>query len=495
MKTKNLPLALLTSAFCLLTSYLSFSQGTWSQKANFGGLSRTVAVGFSIGTKGYIGTGYDINTNSSSAFWEYNSITDSWTQKADFGGVGRYQAAGFSIGTKGYIGTGLEAVYTNDFWEYDPSNNTWSQKANFGGAGRNRAVGFSLGTKGYLGMGYDGSGERQDFWEYDPSSDTWIQKADYPVTRQRLAFFTIGNKGYVGTGDIGLVQNDFYEYNPSSDTWTQKTNFGGAPRHSAIGFSIGAKGYMGTGQDASAGYLNDVWEYDTTADTWTQISNFAGTVRRGASAFTVGNKAYLGTGDNASILNDFWEFNSCNIVLNINTTNSACGMATGTATVVATNGTSPYTYQWTNGDATANADTLSAGLYMVTVTDASGCTEQAPVMINDAAAPVITVNTVTNVTCNGGSNGAITINVTGGSSPYTYFWANGNTNQNMSSLQAGPHEIHVTDASGCVAMELFLVSQPSPISHSISKTNASCGGNNGTATDTASGGTSPYSYA
>ncbi|MBI4947768.1 MAG: hypothetical protein HY840_15360 [Bacteroidetes bacterium] len=89
-------------------------------KDRFRGVGRNYAVGFSIGTKGYIGTG----TNGASYFkdfWEYNPVGNTWTQKTDFGGTARRMAVGFSIGTKGYIGTGLDAVsYTKDFWEYCP---------------------------------------------------------------------------------------------------------------------------------------------------------------------------------------------------------------------------------------------------------------------------------------------------------------------------------------------------------------------------------------
>jgi hypothetical protein len=43
---------------------------------------------------------------------------------------------GFSIGNKGYLGTGLDhdyPSYKKDFWEYDPVANAWTQKADFGG--------------------------------------------------------------------------------------------------------------------------------------------------------------------------------------------------------------------------------------------------------------------------------------------------------------------------------------------------------------------------
>jgi hypothetical protein len=55
-------------------------------------------------------------------FWEFDPVTNVWTQLADFGGVARSDAVGFSIGTKGYIGTGRINLSTqlNDFWEFNP---------------------------------------------------------------------------------------------------------------------------------------------------------------------------------------------------------------------------------------------------------------------------------------------------------------------------------------------------------------------------------------
>src|ERR1039457_5533181 len=93
--------------FSILTdTCLAQSPNTWVQKANFGGAARLWAVGFSIGNKGYIGTGEDMGGTDYRDFWQYNITTNSWTQKANFGGIARYRAVGFSIGSKGYIGTG-----------------------------------------------------------------------------------------------------------------------------------------------------------------------------------------------------------------------------------------------------------------------------------------------------------------------------------------------------------------------------------------------------
>src|SRR5437773_10436814 len=78
---------------------------------------------------------------------------DTWTQKTDFGGTARYGVVGFSIGSKGYLGTGTDGVNHEDFWAYDPATNTWTQKADFGGGPRQVAVSFTIGNKGYVGTG------------------------------------------------------------------------------------------------------------------------------------------------------------------------------------------------------------------------------------------------------------------------------------------------------------------------------------------------------
>jgi hypothetical protein len=176
----------------------------WTQKANFAGTGRRGAVGFSIGSKGYIGTGND-ESGHIKDFWEYDPTANIWTQKADFGGGVRETAVGFSIGRRGYIGTGYDNSYskTKDFWEYDPVANTWTRKADFGGTARDSAVGFSIGSRGYIGMGegYDGSySMKSDFWEYNPG----VVKNDFngdghtdlfwrnPVTGENVVYYMDG---------------------------------------------------------------------------------------------------------------------------------------------------------------------------------------------------------------------------------------------------------------------------------------------------------------
>src|ERR1051325_11216231 len=90
-----------------------------------------------------------------------DGITPNWPQKTDLPGDARDYAVSFSIGDKGYVGTGENGSYMKDFWEYNPTADSWVQKADFGGTARERAIGFSVGSKGYIGTGYDGGARGQ----------------------------------------------------------------------------------------------------------------------------------------------------------------------------------------------------------------------------------------------------------------------------------------------------------------------------------------------
>jgi len=283
----------------------------WTQKANFP-VDKRNAVGFTIGNKGYMGFGADKNENASD-FWEYNPTSNRWTKKTGLPGNTIHRVEGkfvaFSIENKGYICIGT----SNEFWEYDPGVNNWTRKADFPGEGRKNAVGFSIGNKGYVGTGYAGYIEFKlfkDFWEYDPVLNQWTRIADFAGgLRYSAAGFSIANKGYVGTGYetlYGSLKDDFWEYDPVANRWTQKADLIGSfgtSRVIPIGFSIENKGYIGI-MDSK------ILEYDTELNMWSQKTIFLGEPRLDPAGFAIGNKGYIGTGYYNSIQNlkDFWEF-------------------------------------------------------------------------------------------------------------------------------------------------------------------------------------------
>jgi N-acetylneuraminic acid mutarotase len=311
-----------TILICLGASFQiqGFSQNTWIQKTNFGGAARYDAVSFSIGNKGYIGTGD--NSGLKKDFWEYNPSGSTWMQKADFGGSARQGAVGFSIGTKGYVGTGYDGNNpVKDFWEFDPIANTWTKKADFGGTARTQAAAFSIGANGYIGTGVDASVNfTKDFWQWNQASDTWTAITSLPDSGRSGALgFSIDKKGYLCTGYSGLFTTTYYqklwEYDTTSNTWAKKADFPGNGRSDAAGFSFAGSLYLGMGGQGSTG-LSDFWEWNPALNTWTQRVNFSGTAKQGTAGFAIGSKGYIGTGTTSvATLNcktDLWEYTPLN---------------------------------------------------------------------------------------------------------------------------------------------------------------------------------------
>ena len=179
-------------------------------------------------------------------------------------------------------------------------------------------------------------------------------------------------------------------------------------------------------------------------------------------------------------------------------TNVTCnGASNGTATVTASGGTGAFTYSWApSGGTAATATSLAAGNYTVTVTDANLCTTTQTFNITEPTVLTASNGGTTNVSCNGGSNGSATVSVTGGTTPYSYSWApSGGTAATATGLAAGTYTVTVVDANFCTTTQSFSITEPTTLSASGTQTDVSCfGGTNGTATVTAAGGTSPYTY-
>ncbi len=188
--------------------------------------------------------------------------------------------------------------------------------------------------------------------------------------------------------------------------------------------------------------------------------------------------------------------------LSASATNTSCGSCNGTATVNASGASTPYTYQWNDPSSgvTNSVASLCAGSFQVTVTDANGCTEIAGVNVSDGVSMSISTSS-TDANC-GNATGTATANPTGGTTPHTYLWDDPGTqtNQVAVGLNSGTYNVTITDAAGCtVETDFFsaaVVNSTAGVAASIpsSSNPSSCGISDGTATASASGGSSPYSY-
>jgi hypothetical protein len=191
------------------------------------------------------------------------------------------------------------------------------------------------------------------------------------------------------------------------------------------------------------------------------------------------------------------------VVTPVAQTNISCnGGSNGTGSVSASGGQPGYTYNWTpgnpTGDGTASVTGLTVGNWTCTVTDANACTNTATFNITAPTAIVVTPVAQTNISCNGGSNGAASVSASGGQPGYTYNWTPGNPTgdgtASVTGLTAGNWTCTVTDANACTNTAAFNITAPPAIAASITSTNTSCSSNTGSAAVVASGGTGAYTY-
>ncbi len=181
---------------------------------------------------------------------------------------------------------------------------------------------------------------------------------------------------------------------------------------------------------------------------------------------------------------------------------SCCNCSNGSITVNASGGNSLYQYTkdgGSNWQASNLFSGLVAGTYSILVRDGNSCYSSSQnITITEPGGVNISSTSTVNVTCNGGSNGSIAVSALGGATPYQYSKDNGSTWQlsnTFSNLNAGTYSVKVKDNNNCSSSSSVIISQPSAVSFTYTKSNASCFGcNDGTFSISASGGTPSYQY-
>ena len=186
------------------------------------------------------------------------------------------------------------------------------------------------------------------------------------------------------------------------------------------------------------------------------------------------------------------------LIPSISTTSITCfNVCNGALGGNATGGTPTYTMSWATPSGTVAGSALTgrcAGVYTLTVRDVNNCTATATSSLTQPTDMTLSINP-TNVNCFGSCNGVLSGLATGGTPGYTLNWSNGFTGNPNIGLCAGAYTLTTTDANGCVKTGTAAVGSPSAIVMTQSTTATSCAAScDGSATITATGGTTPYTF-
>jgi hypothetical protein len=153
-----------------------------------------------------------------------------------------------------------------------------------------------------------------------------------------------------------------------------------------------------------------------------------------------------------------------------------CGASNGVVNIYPSGGAGAYSYSWNGSTGTATiVDNLSAGVYTVTVIDASGCTTSTIIDVNNTNAAYPSIPNFTPVTCYGDSNGYASAIASGGTGALNYSWSNGQTTAAATNLSANTYTVTVTDALGCMGFSTIAITQSPAIQVSASSSsNLTC---------------------
>ena len=240
----------------------------------------------------------------------------------------------------------------------------------------------------------------------------------------------------------------------------------------------------------TAPYVYTLSNSVTSGSVSSQSYSFSGLAAGTYSVTVADSNGYIATGNTS-----FTVTQPSPIMVATSSTNVSCFSGNnGSATVSnISGGVAPYSILWANGSTANTISNLTADTYTGIVTDANGCSKSYSVTVMQPTL-LITSEQITNVSCNGGNNGIITVTPSGGTSPYSILWLNGSTSFTQSNLAAGNYSAVVTDANGCQTSVSSMITQPDAISISISSANVLCFGGTAVATAVATGGTPNYSY-
>jgi gliding motility-associated-like protein len=174
------------------------------------------------------------------------------------------------------------------------------------------------------------------------------------------------------------------------------------------------------------------------------------------------------------------------------------GASTGAIDLTISGGSVPYIVSWSGPNGfTANTEDISnleAGFYTATVTDDNGCTVNATIEVTEPNELQFS-ESITPITCFGDDDGAIDLNLSGGTAPYSVQWVGpsgfSSNSEDISGLAPGDYDVTVTDDNSCVVTNTFTIDPVADITIDLTVTEITCNGSDDGAITTVIGGGTP----
>ena len=429
---------------------------------NLGNTDITTAITINISVQDLLGT----TVYSNSALLSAGMVAGD-DSTFNFSGVGPLAVGQYNV-----------IVTTTNSLDINPSNNSNSAE-----------IGVVDVSSGNMLLSYATQGPVMGnlSWTSGGGLGIFVKPPTYPMTLDSVAAFIV-NAGLAEDYFLQVLDDDGPNGSPGTILW-EDTVFAGT-------------------------YLLDSWVF-TSLNSPVQVTSggiYIAWIHQSTNTIALGNETvfpisrqtyeYLGSWteyrDNSIqefLLNGYWSTACASLSANFGgVTDASCyGGSDGAIDLTVSGGTPGYTYQWSNGFTTEDISGLAAGTYTLNVTDNNGCARTDSVVVGEAP-NIITGTAITDVSCNGLSDGMIDMNVSGATPGYTYSWDNGaGTNQDASNLSAGTYTVTITDGAGCTFIESHTVNEPDVLALTSTSTDEMLG-NDGTIDLTVAGGTAPFSY-
>ena len=457
---------------------------TWTAKASLPGPARYDAPCFVIGHKVWVIAGNRGGPPYYQDVWMYDINQDKWTKMNNFPGGNISSCLTFAIGNHGYAGAGWDGSNMHSaFWEYDTASDTWTSIAPIPA----RAAGlagmphcFVIGSKAYACTGLDGTWKSMPVgFVYDTVTKAWCSFSHEGIAARSYGMaFVLNGKGYMGVGvDTtgiwnGPFRNDFWEYDPKSTFTVSDTNL-------CSGSGLGTAFSGITSLDSSASPLTWNWTFTggTPGTSTSQYPNVTYSTGGSYNVEMIVSSSCSGMAD--TVIRSITIVGGSSIPITLTGNTSICTGQVDTLTVAGGG-----TYTWSNGSTTSSiiVSPTSNTTYSVQVNN-GGCKKDTTLTVNVGPKLTIIISG-TDTVCAGNS---VTLSASGGKS-YSYTWSNGATTSSITISPATTTNYSVAVTNGiCSGDSNLIVAIIPPPKLTVSATSISiCQGD--TSTITASGG-------